>query len=183
MFTIRQLAQLHGLSRSALLYYDKIDLLPPTTRSVSNYRLYDDRANERLANICLYRSAGIPVEEIRKIMNESKGKVSKALQKRLSTINSEIHERRQQQQRIVNILKNSKLLKKTRFMNKEHWIELLRQSGFTENDMSRWHTTFENNSPEAHQDFLESIGIPDSEVASIREYSRTGKIMEHAYEA
>jgi hypothetical protein len=39
--------------------------------------------------------------------------------------------------------------------------------------MKNWHIEFEKTSPEAHQDFLESIGIGKDEVTSIREWSKT----------
>lgn len=38
--------------------------------------------------------------------------------------------------------------------------------------MKNWHIEFEKSSPEAHQDFLESIGIDDDEIASIRQWSK-----------
>ena len=39
-------------------------------------------------------------------------------------------------------------------------------------DMQRWHVEFERLSPEAHQDSLESHGLPEEEVARIRDGSR-----------
>ncbi|MEN8133472.1 MAG: MerR family DNA-binding transcriptional regulator [Pseudomonadota bacterium] len=55
-------------------------------------------------------------------------------------------------------------------------IGLLRPSGrstanyrlYTEDDMLRWHTEFERLSPEAHQDFLEALGLPETEIRDIR---------------
>ena len=38
--------------------------------------------------------------------------------------------------------------------------------------MNRWHTEFERRAPEAHHEFLLSLGIPQDEVAKIRTYSR-----------
>jgi hypothetical protein len=38
--------------------------------------------------------------------------------------------------------------------------------------MKNWHIEFERTSPEAHQDFLESLGIEKDEVAAIRDWSR-----------
>jgi len=37
--------------------------------------------------------------------------------------------------------------------------------------MCRWHAAFEKNFPEAHQDFLESLGIPKEEISMIRKVS------------
>ncbi len=172
MQTIRELAKQHQLSRSTLLYYDEIGLLRPSTRSASNYRLYDKAASERLDLIRGYRETGLPLEKIRTLLDEPKGNVSEALNLRLT----EINELRHQQAQIVSMLKNSKAFQKTRLMDKERWVELLRQSGLNDDDMIRWHQTFERQSPEAHQDFLESLGIPEDEINSIRQSSKPHKV-------
>ncbi len=171
MYTIRELASRHGLSRSTLLYYDEAGLLRPTTRTHANYRLYDDVADARLAQICQFRETGLALREISKILGSTQSKVQQVLQKRLSSINGEISELRNQQKSIVELLKNTPLLKNTRFMDKEQWVELLELSGFSHDDMVRWHQTFESHSPEAHQDFLESLGIQQNEIATIRDHS------------
>jgi hypothetical protein len=50
--TIGQLARKHGLSRSTLLYYDRIGLLSPTSRSAAGYRRYGPTEVDRLTRIC-----------------------------------------------------------------------------------------------------------------------------------
>jgi len=57
-------------------------------------------------------------------------------------------------------------------MNKETWVSILRASGLDEAGMRNWHIEFEKTSPEAHQDFLESIGIEKDEIELIRQWSR-----------
>jgi hypothetical protein len=37
--------------------------------------------------------------------------------------------------------------------------------------MRKWHAEFEKNLPEAHQDFLESLGVPEDEITMIRKLS------------
>jgi hypothetical protein len=39
--------------------------------------------------------------------------------------------------------------------------------------MGDWHQAFEQLSPEAHQHFLESLGLPAVEVRAIRRWSQT----------
>ena len=48
----------------------------------------------------------------------------------------------------------------------------MKASGFTEDDMHRWHAEFERMAPEEHREFLEFLHIPDGEIRSIREWSR-----------
>lgn len=38
--------------------------------------------------------------------------------------------------------------------------------------MLQWHSLFEQHSPAAHQDFLESLGIDTTEIDLIRQHSR-----------
>ena len=173
MKTIRELAALHGLSRSTLLYYDKLGLLGATTRTSTNYRLYNQDCKNRLARICEFRSAGLSLECIKTLLDEEETKIGLALEARLKSINAEIQELRKQQQQILRLLGNTDQLKDTRIMTKASWVDLLRKSGFTEKDMQLWHHTFETHSPEAHQDFLESIGIDENEIQLIRDASRT----------
>ena len=59
-------------------------------------------------------------------------------------------------------------------MTREQWIEVFQASGLDDAAMDRWHREFEKMSPEAHQDFLESLGIAPQEIAQIRAFSRRG---------
>ncbi len=60
-------------------------------------------------------------------------------------------------------------------INKERWVEIMQAAGLTEQDMHNWHIQFEKMEPEAHQEFLESLGIKPAEITKIREWSRSGK--------
>jgi hypothetical protein len=44
-------------------------------------------------------------------------------------------------------------------MNKEQWIALLQELGLNEEGMRQWHRLFETRHPEAHQSFLEWLGV------------------------
>jgi hypothetical protein len=57
-------------------------------------------------------------------------------------------------------------------ISKDKWVEIMRASGFTEDDMHRWHAEFERAAPEDHQEFLEYLKIPPDEITKIREWSR-----------
>ncbi len=52
MFTVTKLARRCGLSRTALLYYESIGLMPPAQRSGGNYRCYGEADMQRLLQIC-----------------------------------------------------------------------------------------------------------------------------------
>lgn len=57
-------------------------------------------------------------------------------------------------------------------MNKEQWIALFQELGLDEEAMRRWHHLFETRHPEAHQDFLEWLGVSTVEIEKIRKSSR-----------
>lgn len=176
MTTIRQLAAEFGLTRSTLLYYDRIGLLRPDYRTAAGYRLYNAADRARLAAICRYRAAGLTLEKIAAVLDASekpKSAVNAALHARLTSLNREIAALRRQQQIVVDLLGPQRGARRTRIMNKERWVALLRAAGMDEPEMHQWHIAFERQSPEAHRDFLESLGIPAAEIRRIRRASRT----------
>ncbi len=175
MWTIGQLAKQFGLSRSTLLYYDKISLLSPTGgRSTANYRLYSESDRNRLQRICTLREASLSLDTIKEILASESDKLELALEERLGQLNVEIMRLRKQQKVIVRLLNVGDYSRGSRIMNKEKWIALLASVGMSENDMWNWHVSFETMMPEGHQDFLESLGIDDAEIAKIRERSQAG---------
>jgi DNA-binding transcriptional MerR regulator len=171
VYRISGLARMFGLSRSTLLYYDRIGLLQPSERSRANYRLYSHTDRKRLEQICRYRRTGMSLETIADVLAAPRKKTVNALERRLEALNREIHDLRSQQQTIVELLKDKSLLAGTRVLDKKRWVAVLRDAGLDDAAMGRWHVAFERMSPEAHQDFLESLGIGEAEIAEIRSWS------------
>ena len=172
MFTIGQVAKKYGLSRSTLIYYDNIVILTPSGRSESNYRLYSGNDLKKMDRMMLFRSAGLSLDSMPSLLDKKGDDLNSSLEHRLSTINNEIQGLRNQQKVILNILENESAVKGSRVITKETWVSLLKAAGLDEDGMKNWHVEFEKTSPEAHQDFLESIGIEKDEIKSIREWSK-----------
>jgi len=170
--TIGRLAKKHGLSRSTLLYYDRIGLLVPQYREANGYRLYSQSDDEKLAKICLYRRIGINLEEIKRILDSPGNRLVEALEMRMKDLNVEIAGLREQQIQIVNMLRSKKIHSVSAGLTKQSWIGLLHSSGFTDADLLSWHARFEDHSPENHQQFLELLGIPGREIDLIRNEAR-----------
>jgi DNA-binding transcriptional MerR regulator len=173
MITISSLAKQSGLSRTTLLYYDRIGLLKPFRRNSNGYRLYSSAEAHRLEQICLYRKFGIHLKEMRKLL-ESPGEnpAIEILQRRLRILDHEIADLRKQQRSIRELLKQKPLQQGKQMIHKERWIEIMHAAGFKDQDMHNWHVQFEKMEPNAHQEFLESLGIPGEEIIQIREWSR-----------
>lgn len=172
MVTIGRLAIKHRLSRSTLLYYDRIGLLVPQYREANGYRLYSRSDDEKLAKICLYRRIGISLEEIKGILDSPGNRLVEALEMRMKVLNAEIAGLREQQVQIVRMLKSEKIHSVETGLTKKSWISLLKASGFSGADLMRWHARFEDHSPENHQQFLELLGIPEREIGLIRNEAR-----------
>ena len=173
MFPISQVGRRHGLSRSTLLYYDRLGLVRPTYRTAAGYRLYSEDDEARLTKICRYRKAGLPLAEIARLLDsghDSRRNVSDALHRRLTGLNHEIAALRRQQQVVLGLLPRTggRADRLARAMTKEKWIALLRSAGLSDDEMREWHVAFERQSPLAHQDFLESLGLGDEEIRKIR---------------
>ena len=68
MRTVKDVSKLTGISVRTLHYYDEIGLLKPTSCSAAGYRLYDDKALERLQQILFFREFDMPLLEIKAVM-------------------------------------------------------------------------------------------------------------------
>ena len=69
MKTVKEIADITGISVRTLHYYDEIGLLVPSKKSEAGYRLYDDKALEKLQQILFFREFDIPLKEIKSVMN------------------------------------------------------------------------------------------------------------------
>lgn len=69
MKTVKDMATITGVSIRTLRYYDEIGLLKPTTYSGAGYRLYDNKALEKLQEIMFFRELDIPLFVIKEILD------------------------------------------------------------------------------------------------------------------
>lgn len=171
-YTISKLAKEFDLSRSTLLYYDRIGLLQAQERTEAGYRLYSKKGYDKLERICVLRRAGLPLAEIQKMLSSASEPSAKILEKRLGELGDEIIQLRSQQHLITSMLKNMTSENFTPAVNKEMWVQMLKSAGMDEADMKTWHAEFESRAPESHYEFLLSLGIPEDEARQIRKWSR-----------
>lgn len=69
MRTVKDVSEITGVSIRTLRYYDEIGLLKPTELTEAGYRLYDNKALEKLQEIMFFRELEIPLIDIKKIMD------------------------------------------------------------------------------------------------------------------
>lgn len=68
MKTVKEVSEIAGVSIRTLRYYDEIGLLKPARLTEAGYRLYDNRALEKLQQIMFFRELEIPLEVIKEIL-------------------------------------------------------------------------------------------------------------------
>jgi len=66
---ISKLALMYGVSRSTLLYYDKIGLLVPSHDKDTGYRYYSEKDKETLELIIILRETGLSLKGIKEFLN------------------------------------------------------------------------------------------------------------------
>jgi len=171
MLRISELARHFGLSRSTLLYYDKIGLLSPSGRTDAGYRLYSSDDRDRLATICSFRQAGVAVDDIRRILSREKDADRAILQRRMRELGDEIRALQTKQHLLAKMLQVRSLAELPLAVDRRAWVEMLRAAGMDDAAMSRWHTEFERRAPDAHYQFLLALGISESDALLIRKRS------------
>ncbi len=70
LYSVGQLAEHSGITVRTLHHYDAIGLLTPSHRSSTKRRLYDRENVLRLQQILNYRTLGMPLDQIRSILDD-----------------------------------------------------------------------------------------------------------------
>ncbi len=168
MYSVSNIAKQAGITRTSVLYYERVGLIQPTLRDSNGYRWYSDEAVQRLKSIVSFRGLSIPVADIGPLLDRNEGESQTTrLRQHLNQLEQEIRNLREQQRAIMLLLNEPTLLEQD-MVTKERWVEIMVAAGFDEQAMTRWHQKFEELEPEEHQKFLESLGIEQSEIEQIR---------------
>jgi DNA-binding transcriptional MerR regulator len=77
-YTIRQFAELAGVSMRALRHYDRLGLLSPP-RSEASYRLYRDQDLETLEQIVALKFIGLPLKQVKAVLHRDRDAFARAL--------------------------------------------------------------------------------------------------------
>lgn len=101
-YTIKQIADLAGVTTRTIRYYDQIGLLVPVGVGRNGYRLYDTNSLFQLQQILFFKELDIPLKEIESILDQPDFSLKKSLQNhrislekkvnRLSTLINTINE-------------------------------------------------------------------------------------------
>jgi DNA-binding transcriptional MerR regulator len=171
-YSISKLARAFGLSRSTLLYYDRIGLLEPPGRTGAGYRYYTEKDHRRLERICHFRQAGLTLKDIHGVLLSGGKPGVKLLEERIRETSAAIVDLKNQQRVLAGMLGRIASGSSSGPVDTKLWVEMLQAAGMDKRARKRWHTEFERRAPETHNEFLLSLGIPSEEVAEIRRWSR-----------
>jgi DNA-binding transcriptional MerR regulator len=124
VYTVKQLADLAGVSIRTLHYYDEIGLLKPTSYGENGYRNYDEQAVLRLQQILFFRELDFSLDEIKDILDRPEFDVLNALQAHKEAL----QQKAVRLNRLINTVDNTILhLKGELEMNQKNFFE-----GFSE---------------------------------------------------
>ena len=90
MKTVTEVSRLTGASVRTLHHYDAIGLLAPTHVTEAGYRLYDEKAVERLHMILVYRELGFSLERIRQILHAPNFDRNRVLEQQIELLQEKV---------------------------------------------------------------------------------------------
>lgn len=143
MYRISELAQMLGLSRTTLLYYEKLGLICGQRLS-NGYRTYSDMDLQRLRLIQQLHSGGLTLKECKACLE---AKVERAvLLERLEHLDQEIAQKQQSRDLLAALLGEASL--------------------------NQWHETLDKLAPDAHIDWLIKQGFSETDAQRLRWLSK-----------
>ena len=86
MMTVKEVSERSGVTVRTLHHYDAVGLLRPTQITQAGYRLYDDKALERLQMILLYRELQFSLEDIKVILDSSDFDRNRAMEQQVQLL-------------------------------------------------------------------------------------------------
>lgn len=144
MRTVKEVSQMTGISIRTLRYYDEIGLLKPARSAENQYRLYDDKALEKLQEIMFFKEMDIPLETIKRFLEnpELDRKEILLFQKSL------LERKRNRLNGIIELIEDVR-----------EGVNTMSFEAFSEYDIEKIvDHTIENIKPEQLQDFIQKFG-------------------------
>ncbi len=90
-YTIKQLAQLSGVSTRTLRFYDEIGLLKPAFHGENQYRYYEEEQLLLLQQILFYRELDFPLQDIQQVLSSDKFDKITSLKTHKSMLQNKLH--------------------------------------------------------------------------------------------
>ncbi|MBY5979669.1 MerR family transcriptional regulator [Ferrimonas balearica] len=143
MYRISELAQQVGLSRTALLYYEKQGLIQGQ-RQANGYRLYSDQDLQRVRLIQKLQAGGLTLKECQACLDARIDRT--LLQQRLQQLDQELAQKQQARDLLAALL--------------------------GQGDLKAWHESVDRVAPDAHLDWLMKQGFNEKEALRLKWLSK-----------
>jgi DNA-binding transcriptional MerR regulator len=127
LYTIKQLANLAGISVRTLHYYDEIGLLKPASVGRNGYRYYGDKEIIYLQQILFYRELDMSLADIKAILESPDFDVMKALHSHKVELSQQVD---RLNRLIVTVENTINHLKGTKEMSKRQLFTAFTEEGF-----------------------------------------------------
>lgn len=88
MRTVKELAELAGVTVRTLHHYDEIGLLTPHARTAAGYRLYDHDDLLRLQQIMVWRELGFGLAEVKAVLDDPGYDLAEALESQRTALDA-----------------------------------------------------------------------------------------------
>lgn len=172
--TIARAARAVGLSRTTLMYYERLGLIRPLRRAGSRYRTFRPDDLQALFLISRWRTAGLPLDTIRRLL-ANRDEAPGALRDHLLSLDRAIESLRAQRRLTQQLLgRGARADRGAAPLTKAGWSALFRAIGMSEEQMRRWHAEFERENSAGHRQFLRSLGLGAAEIGRIRKWCTHG---------
>lgn len=143
MFKISQLAERAGISRTTLLYYEKLDIIKGA-RQANGYRSYSEKDLQRLLLLQKLQAGGLTLKECQACLD---AQINRDLLKdRLTQLDLEISQKQKSRELLAALLGESSL--------------------------SEWHDSLDQLAPDAHLDWLIKQGFDEKQAMRLKWLSK-----------
>jgi DNA-binding transcriptional MerR regulator len=166
--SIARAARAVGLSRTTLMYYERLGLIRPLRRADSRYRTFRPNDLQALFLIARWRAIGLPLTTIRRLLADRQ-EVQSALRDHLRALEKSIAALQGQRRLTLDML-GGNTSGAAGTVTKSAWTEMFRSIGMNDEQMRQWHAQFERRNSAGHVAFLRSLGIGRAEIGRIRKW-------------
>lgn len=167
--TIARAAHAAGLSRTTLMYYERLGLIRPLRRAGSRYRTFRPEDLRTLALIGRWRAIGLPLATVRRLLAHP-DEAPQVLRDHVVALDRAAAALRAQR-RLASAMLEGRTASASPAMDKTAWSAMFRAIGLSDAQMRAWHAHFERGNPAAHAAFLRSLGLGRAEVGRIRRWA------------
>jgi DNA-binding transcriptional MerR regulator len=139
MYTIKELADLAGVTTRTLRYYDQMGVLIPAELGSNGYRYYDHENLLRLQQVLFYRELDVPLKDILYILSRPDFQPLPALHDHEEAIQEKV---KRYQELLETIQKTISSLNREENMSENEYFEGFDETQYEEESKDRWgHTS------------------------------------------